>query len=423
MKKAIFILTMALCALPLCAQEQECTPFYQYKSKTIYQGDEQWWHKKPLFIYDEGTYELWDSLLTVDQCDSVYHLHLTVLPHPVTRDTVNATICYGDSVEIAGEWLKTTTHDSVVLPKGNYMKGDSVIYRNVQVWDTALVVYFDTVPEGTSKVWYSVKIGYLSAGDHTFECGYPFKTIHGCDSLEVLKIHIIPTTYIDTAVSMCQGETFTFDNVTYTKEGFYTYKHHHQKAGDTIVTVSIKVNPTYDIKMRHTMAYGDSVAWQGGFITRNPGTYVLCDTSVSLFGCDSLTTLTLTVDKATQEIIWDPTPLMVPMMDSVVLDAVATSGLPVTYFAMSPDYAYIVEDTLIGVQRGMAMVEASQEGNEYYYPATSIRYMFTVVEGRAGLSDLLAPEAPIQKIIHRGHLYIVREGRLYTPDGKLTNIK
>lgn len=342
---------------------------------------------------------------------------------PTTRDTLWATICYGDSVDMAGEWLKTKTADSVVLPGANYLSGDSVIYRNVHVWDTALVVYYDTLPEGTSKVWYSIKLGYLKPGDYTFDCNYPFTTIHGCDSTEVLHVRIMPTTYIDTVVSLCQGETFTFDNVTYTKSGLYSYRHHHVRGGDTVVTVSVTIHPTYNIHLQHTMAYGDSVSWQGGFVTKEPGTYVLRDTAISRYGCDSLTTLALTVDKAQQEIIWNPIQLSVPMKDTLVLEATATSGLPVTFLAMSPDYAFVEDSALIGVKRGLAMVEASQEGNAYYYPALSVRYIFEVIEGEVGWQDILAPSATPHKIMFRNRLYIMRDEQIFTLDGFLTEFK
>lgn len=342
---------------------------------------------------------------------------------PVTRDTLWATICFGDSVELVGEWIKTNTQDSIILPKSNQFNGDSVIYRNVQVWDTALVVYYDTVPEGTNKVWYSIKLGYLHPGDYTFNCNYPFTTIHGCDSTEVLHVHILPTTYIDTAVTLCQGETFTFDNITYSKQGNYTYRHHHEQQGDTVVTVDITVHPTYNIELKHTMPYGDSVKWQGGFITNVPGVYVLKDTSVSQFGCDSLTTLTLTVDKAQQQIIWNPSPMTVPIKDTVVLDAIATSGLPVTYLAMSPDYAIVVDSALIGVKRGLAMVEASQQGNAYYYSATSVRYMFMVIEGEVGWQDISIPSTAPRKVMLHDRLYIMRDERIYTIDGHVTALE
>ena len=390
---------------------------------TILERETQTWHSYLLDTFPVGEYVLWDSLHTIYGCDSIYRLALTVQQRPITRDTLTAFICYGDSVEMVGDWLKSDTTDSVVLPRCNYIQGDSIVYRNVHVWESPIVEYYDTVPEGTSKVWYSSFLGYLPPGDSTLNCNYPFTTIHGCDSVEILHVHVIPTTYIDTSAVLCQGETFTFDNVTYTKSGTYSYRHHHEHDGDTVVTVNVAIYPKYDIELQYTMSYGDSVEWQGQFITRTPGIYVLRDTSSSQYGCDSLTTLKLTVDKATQEIIWNPEQLSVPMMDSLLLEATATSGLPVTFMTLTPEYAIVEDSILIGVKRGLSMVEASQEGNAYYYPATSVRYMFMVTEGQVGWQDIKSSASSVHKVLYRDRLYIVRDGHIYTTEGHLVDIE
>ena len=60
------------------------------------------------------------------------------------------------------------------------------------------------------------------------------QTITGCDSIKVLDLTVNPT-YIDTTtISICNGEKYTFENEDYDKTGVYTKKYQTVNGCDSI---------------------------------------------------------------------------------------------------------------------------------------------------------------------------------------------
>lgn len=68
------------------------------------------------YLYNSGTY--YDTLQTVNGCDSIFELMLSVLPD--YTDTIYTTICSGDSIFLAGGWqyLPGNYYDSLLMVNG-----------------------------------------------------------------------------------------------------------------------------------------------------------------------------------------------------------------------------------------------------------------------------------------------------------------
>ena len=79
----------------------------------------------------------------------------------------------------------------------------------------------------------------------------------------------------------------------------------------------------------------------------------------------------VTVARQTQAIIWVQT-LQGVIGDNVTLSATATSGLRVSYSSDNSSVAIVNGNQLIVVGEGDAIITASQAGNAYYSPATSV---------------------------------------------------
>lgn len=81
----------------------------------------------------------------------------------------------------------------------------------------------------------------------------------------------------------------------------------------------------------------------------------------------------ITVDKAQQEIIFEELLNYKDTEWDFILEAVSTAGLPITFLTDRPSVVKL-EGNLALIQRaGNANITAAQNGNDYFYPATSVR--------------------------------------------------
>ena len=98
---------------------------------------------------------------------------------------------------------------------------------------------------------------------------------------------VVDTVYVVLDESICDGESFEFGDGNYTTAGSYTYT-----SNDTVYTLTLTVNPTYNITINDSITAGETYT-QYGFNASAAGTYTQNLTTVN--GCDSIITLNLTV--------------------------------------------------------------------------------------------------------------------------------
>lgn len=90
-----------------------------------------------------------------------------------------------------------------------------------------------------------------------------------------------------------------------------------------------------------------------------------------------------------QSISWNQE-LNVILSDAyLVLTATASSGLPVSYTCTEENIATVNGSVLLLMNAGQAIVIASQEGNEYYYPAQNVMKILTVSQNSIGEPELI----------------------------------
>ena len=100
--------------------------------------------------------------------------------------------------------------------------------------------------------------------------------------------------------TICSGESYTWNGKTYTKPGSYTDTLQNIYGCDSIVTLHLHVNPTYEI--HDTIVACDSYLYNpfskngGGITLYESGTYG--DTTTSISGCDSVFVLHLTINQS-----------------------------------------------------------------------------------------------------------------------------
>lgn len=116
---------------------------------------------------------------------------------------------------------------------------------------------------------------------------------------------------------------------------------------------------------------------------------------------------TVVVAPLTQEIVWTLDTLVMNVGDTLVLNAVATSGLEISYYLSNGDVVAMEDGILIAQQAGEVVVTAAQEGNNNYLAAEEIAYTITVVDVQTSCENVLGEQVKTRKVVRNGRIYVV----------------
>ena len=115
------------------------------------------------------------------------------------------------------------------------------------------------------------------------------------------------TAYFERAVytqeihhAICEGSAYTENGFNASEAGTYTQNLQTINGCDSIVTLTLTVNPTYNITIDASINDGETYE-ENGFSESEAGTYVR--TIQSEFGCDSVITLNLTVNSSLNDVV------------------------------------------------------------------------------------------------------------------------
>ena len=130
---------------------------------------------------------------------------------------------------------------------------------------------------------------------------------------------------------------------------------------------------------------------------------------------------TVVVSPLAQEIVWTFDTLVMTVGDTLVLNAVATSGLEVSYLTDMDSVVVIEGGMMVALNPGEVVVTALQEGNNNYV-AAEMEYTITVVAAEdddqegddvtTGLEDV-QEQVKVSKIVRDGKIYIIRGEQVY----------
>lgn len=270
---------------------------------------------------------------TVNGCDSSFVLNLVV--NPRYNDTINITICNGTTYDFDGQII-----DEAGIYSKSYqsIKGcDSVVVLNLQIsnqYETSIAAsicsgeeyIFDTdtlTLAGTYEKNYislngcdSVVTLVLSVNQPSYNIinqdicegssytfgeedisqgGIYFDTLTnvlGCDSIVALILNLIPNATTDIQTTICGGHTYEFAGEEISTSGVYIDTLSTENGCDSIVTLYLTVNTSYEVELYDTITEGESYVF-GGQIIETDGVYT--DTLYSITNCDSVVVLHLTV--------------------------------------------------------------------------------------------------------------------------------
>jgi hypothetical protein len=229
-----------------------------------------------------GTYHR--TATTADNCDSIICLILseyTAIPITIYSDT----ICQGDTYNFYGKPLTATGiyQDTLQTTCGC----DSIIKLTLIVNPVPTVPIVATICQGDTYNFYGKPLTATDIYQDTLQ------TTCGCDSIIKLTLIVNPVPTVPTVATICQGDTYNFYGKPLTATDIYRDTLQTIHGCDSIIELTLIVNPVPPVtKISDSIYIGNSYDFNGKLLTIADIYY---DTLQTIHGCDSIIELTLTI--------------------------------------------------------------------------------------------------------------------------------
>ena len=255
-----------------------------------------------------------------DQCiDTLTRdLHITY-PHPAATTVGRHMRCYGDNPDTIGVLHAATYHWS------NYYTGNIV---DAATSDTTFIAYTvdsngcrDTLAHQLSVMpiydlhdadsvcssshsfdWRDTTVTFAT-GDSAAAAILHRSSQYGCDSTMTLALHLWPDYYPEIHDSVCDGTTVTFFDTLLAITTDYTHHGTTMHGCDSLTTMHLTVMPVWQVDDRQVVC--DSLRWNNGQLYLSDTAGVI-DSLHTAFGCDSVVQLLLTVNPS-KHYVYDDT--------------------------------------------------------------------------------------------------------------------
>jgi gliding motility-associated-like protein len=181
--------------------------------------------------------------------------------------------------------LSTGKHTVLMIVKDEEGDVDSLLTSFVI--QKEFVTICDTVCFGDSILFNGRY--YSQAGLYTDT----LQTVFGCDSIVTLNLFVNYPKDTTITASICKGKTYNLNGFNADKEGVYQSMFHQLGTDcDSLVTLILSVNPVHDTSFSHTICEGEVYGFYDKILSTS-GTYT--HTLINRYGCDSILELTLNV--------------------------------------------------------------------------------------------------------------------------------
>ena len=213
--------------------------------------------------------------------DSVSVLSLTV--NPIFNTELTATICQGQAYTENGFNVSEAGVYTQTLTAVNGCDSIVTLTLNVNpIYNTELSA---TICEG--QVYTENNFNVSEAGVYT----QTLTAVNGCDSIVTLTLNVNPIFNTELTATICEGQVYTENNFNISEAGVYTQTLTSVNGCDSIVTLTLNILPSYNTNLTATICQGSELNISGFNVTEG-GVYTQNLTSVN--GCDSIVTLTVT---------------------------------------------------------------------------------------------------------------------------------
>lgn len=241
-------------------------------------------------LNESGTYT--ETFQTVHGCDSTVTLKLVV--NPVYSENESVTICESE--------LPYTFGSQLISSAGDYMETFQTVNGCDSIFTLSLFVS-PTFNEVETKTVCSNELPFVFGSQSLTTSGEyteTFQSFAGCDSIVNLTLVVNPVYDESISESVCDSELpYIFGSQTLTASGDYTETYKTINGCDSIVTLSLLVNPTFDVAETKTVCENELPFIFGIQSLVSPGDYT--ETFQTIHGCDSVVTMTLKVNPTFNE--------------------------------------------------------------------------------------------------------------------------
>lgn len=205
---------------------------------------------------------------------------------------LNPQICEGDSVAINTRTYRTAGiyYDTL----RNFMGCDSILEINVGMHPR----YSDTLRAEICQGDTFVFDGNICDSASLYQ--FDYFSINGCDSTRYLDLKVHPKSVTNITHSICEGSSVMIGGKVYSKAGIYSDTLVSIYGCDSVVNIQINENQRSFVTVSGQICEGDRYLFGSRILTT---TGIYSDTSATIFGCDSITNLSLLVKSKSYSVI------------------------------------------------------------------------------------------------------------------------
>ena len=226
------------------------------------------------------------NFITVDGCDSVVTMHLTILP---ANDSItNVFMCEGDNYTWAVDSVTYTGATNVAVAGQNEYGCEITYSLNIIIANGQTEKV--TICDGP-YVWEDIngnKHVLTESGIYPIDLG---------ECSMILDLTIYQSEVVEETITACGS--YTWHGVTYVKSGDYTYNSVTTDGCKLTEILHLTVNPAEDVEENWVICEGESYTWPVNGVTYTRDTTVTVE-GQNEYGCDITYTLNLEVGGGTK---------------------------------------------------------------------------------------------------------------------------
>lgn len=231
-------------------------------------------------------------LQTFSGCDSIVVLNLTV--NPTVYSEVYMSDCdshtwNGQTYTTSGDKMQTLTSSTGC---------DSVVTMHLTLYQsTSSDVYKTVCRSGLPYVYHNLFFDTDTPNDTVATC--TLRTTHGCDSVVTLHLTVVDVITSEFSVTAC--DRYTWNNTTYTTGGDKVKTFTSASGCDSVVTLHLTLYQSNT--GTETVTACDSYTWIDSVTYTETPAVAPTYTLTNVHGCDSVVTLNLTINHSVAEAV------------------------------------------------------------------------------------------------------------------------
>ena len=236
-------------------------------------------------------------------CDSIVSLNLTVHYSHAEYDTL--VYCQN---ELPVTWRDTTfeadaVSNEIIFHRTTLEGCDSTIYLSLTIHPSFYLEEYDTICHQALPYTWRDTIFDLGTEDGVFT--FTRLSEHGCDSVVTLHLTVYESFYQTEVARICEQELpYHWRDTTFlagTVSGLYTFNRESVHGCDSIVTLALVVDPTYNEEHEVVLCRSElPYTWRGHTFATDAVSETFVYNGQTVKGCDSTVTLHLTINEANE---------------------------------------------------------------------------------------------------------------------------